>query len=55
MLDDFDNIDEQSLIEALSKYYYTHGRTFDGLVIKPENIELFNSVKDWAIEYYDEV
>ena len=55
MLDDFDNIDEQSLIEGLSRYYYAHGKSFDGLYIKPENMECFNSIKDWAIEYYDEV
>ena len=55
MLDDFDNIDEQSLIEGLSRYYYVHGKSFDGLFIKPENMKKFNSIKDWAIEYYDEV
>ena len=55
MLADFDNIDEQSLVEGLSRYYYTNGKSFDGLYIKPENIERFNSIKDWAIEYYDEV
>ena len=55
MLDDFDNIDEQSLIEGLSRYYYEHGKSFDGLFIKPENMERFNSIKEWAIEYYDEV
>jgi len=54
MFDDFDNIDEQSLVEGLSGYYYSHGESFDGLEIKPENMELFNSIKDWAIEYYDE-
>jgi len=55
MLDDFDNIDEQSLAEGLSRYYYAHGKSFEGLSIKPENMERFNAVKDWAIEYYDEV
>jgi hypothetical protein len=55
MLADFDNIDEQSLVEGLSRYYYEHGKSFDGLVIKPENIVRFNSIKSWAIEYYDEV
>ena len=55
MLDDFDNIDEQSLVEGLSKYYYTHSKSFDGLVIKPKNREKFDYVKDWAIEYYNEV
>ena len=55
MLDDFDNIDEQSLVEGLSKYYYTNEKSFDGLYISPKNIKLFYSIKDWAIEYYDEV
>jgi hypothetical protein len=55
MLNDFDNIDEQSLVEGLSRYYYMHGDSFTGIIIKPENIERFNSIKDWAIEYYNEV
>ena len=54
MLDDFNNIDMQSLIEGLSEYYYSNGESFSGLYIKPENMERFNSVKDWAIEYYNE-
>ena len=54
MLDDFNNIDMQSLIEGLSEYYYSNGESFNGLYIKPENMERFNSVKDWAIEYYNE-
>jgi len=52
MLSSYENIDEQSLVEGLSRYYYTHGMSFDGLTLKPENIERFNSIKDWAIEYY---
>ena len=54
MLEDYDHIDEQSLLEGLSRYYYTHGLSFDGIDIKPENMERFNSIKDWAIEYYDQ-
>lgn len=54
MLADFDNTDEQRLIEGLAGYYFTHGESFTGLSIKPENMERFNSIKDWAIEYYDE-
>jgi len=52
ILNDFDNIDEQSLLEGLSRYYYTHDSSFSGLIIKPENLHYFNSVKDWAIDYY---
>ena len=54
MLADFDNIDEQSLVEGLSTYYYTHGESFDGLLIEPKNQAAFDSIKDWAIEYYDQ-
>jgi len=54
MLADFDNIDEQSLIEGLAGYYYKNGESFNGISIKPENMDTFNSIKDWAIEYYDE-
>ena len=54
MLYDYGNVDEQSLVEGLSRYYYTHGTSFDGLSIKPENAKRFNAVKDWAIEYYSE-
>jgi hypothetical protein len=54
MLSDFDNIDEQSLIQALATYYYRYGNSFDGLLIEPKNQATFNSIKDWAIEYYNE-
>ena len=55
MLDDIDIIDEQPLVEGLSRYYYTNSKSFDGLMIKSENMERFNAIKDWAVEYYDEV
>ena len=55
MIADFDNVDEQALLEGLSHYYYTHGESFDGLEINSENFERFNEIKNWAIEYYDEV
>lgn len=54
MLADYDTVDEQALVEGLSRYYHTHGGSFDGLTIKPENLERFNTVRDWAVEYYDE-
>ena len=53
VVNDFENADEQSLVEGMSRYYYNHGLSFSGLSIRPENIECFNSIKDWAIEYYD--
>ena len=54
MLSDFDSIDEPSLVEALATYYYTHNDSFSGLEIQPENQAVFDSIKDWAIEYYNE-
>ena len=52
MLADFDNIDEQALVEGLAGYYYSHAESFDGLSIKLENIKRFSSIKDWAVEFY---
>ena len=54
MLGDFDNIDEQSLVEALSTYYFRHGNSFDGLEITLENQPVFDSIRDWAVEYHSE-
>jgi hypothetical protein len=52
MLSDYDSIDGLALIEGLAEYYHTHGKSFDGLSISPENADRFNSVKDWAADYY---
>lgn len=49
MLADFDNIDEQSLVEGVGSYYHKNRESFSGLEISPQNIDQFNSVKDWAI------
>ena len=47
-------IDEQSLLEGLSKYYFSNNESFDDLHISPENVPHFDRLKEWAIEYYDE-
>ena len=52
MLNDFNNIDQQSLVEALSNYYFRHDESFKGLIIEPKNVERFNSIKNWAVEYH---
>ena len=54
MLHDFDEIDEQALIEGLSCYYFINGESFKGLKVLAENMEIFNRIKDWAVEYYDD-
>lgn len=46
-------LDMQGTIEALSKYYYTNGESFDGISVAPEYQNRFDSLADEAIEYYD--
>ena len=53
MLHNFDNIDEIALVESLSRYYYAHNESFDGLDIQPENMWQFNQIREWAIRYYE--
>ncbi|MCL2681768.1 MAG: hypothetical protein FWE43_04695, partial [Streptococcaceae bacterium] len=53
MLADFENTDEQALIEGLASYYYSNEESFDGLCINPENMEQFNVISDWAVEYHN--
>jgi len=52
MLSDYDNCDELALVEGLAEYYQAHGKSFDGLEVKPKNMDRFNSIKDWVTEYY---
>lgn len=54
MLANYDNIDELAFLEALSNYYFANDESFDNLKIKPENLNVFNQVKQIAIEYYCE-
>jgi hypothetical protein len=53
MLADYDNIDEQSLFEAIGNYYHAHNRSLDGLDIRPENQALFDLIKNDGIEYFN--
>ena len=53
MLSDFEHSDETALVEALSKYYYSHEESFSGLNIKKENQKRFEELKDWAISYFE--
>lgn len=45
-------LDMQGITEALSRYYYTNGDSFEGLFIVPEYAERFSKLADDAIEYY---
>ena len=53
MLSDLEHCDETALVEALSKYYYSHEESFSGLNIKVENRKRFEELKDWAINYFE--
>jgi hypothetical protein len=53
MLRDYDKIDEQALVQALSDYYYSHNESFDSLDIEPQYLPRFNALVDWAVEYYN--
>ena len=47
-------LDMQGTMEALNKYYYTNGESFNGLSVSPEYQARFESLTNEAIEYYDE-
>jgi hypothetical protein len=52
MLADFEKSDEQALLEALSRYYYTNSRSFSRLNISPFLQDRFLEVQSQAIDYY---
>ena len=54
MLANYDDIDELAFLEAMSNYYFANDESFNNLKIKPENLNIFNQVKQIAIEYYCE-
>ena len=41
IVDNFDDIDEQALIEGLSCYYFINGESFKGLKVLSENMDFF--------------
>lgn len=47
-------LDMQGITEAISKYYYQNGNSFDGIFVVPEYQKRFEELTQDAIEYYDE-
>lgn len=45
-------LDMQGITEAVSRYYYTHDNSFDGIVVPPEYQHRFEELAHDAIEYY---
>lgn len=46
-------LDMQGITEAVSRYYYAHADSFDGLFIPPVYQEQFERLKNAAIAYYE--
>lgn len=47
-----DTDDMQALIEGLSNYYHDHHEKWDGLLIDEDNLNKFNHLKNYAVDYY---
>ena len=45
-------LDMQGITEAISKYYYRNGESFDGISVAPEYQDRFERVAIEAIEYH---
>ena len=45
-------LDMQGITEAISKYYYRNGESFDGISVAPEYQDQFDRLAVEAIEYY---
>ena len=45
-------LDMQGITEAISKYYYSNGESFDGLSVAPEYQERFDRLAEEAVDYY---
>lgn len=46
-------LDMQGITEAISRYYYRNGESFDGIFVVPEYQEKFARLAEEAIGYYD--
>lgn len=44
-------LDMQGITEAVSRYYYSHGNSFEGLFVPPEYQNRFEALANDAIEY----
>ncbi len=46
-------LDMQGITEAVSKYYFSNGESFEGLSVAPEYQEAFERLAQEAVSYYD--
>lgn len=47
-------LDMQGMIEALSRYYYSHGESFEGISVALEYRERFEELAAEAVQYYED-
>lgn len=47
-------LDMQGITEAVSRYYFSNGESFDGIFVAPEFQDRFDRLANEAIEYYGE-
>lgn len=47
-------LDMQGITEAISRYYYSHNESFDGLFIAPEFQDRFEELAADSIDYYND-
>lgn len=47
-------LDMQGITEALSRYYFSHNESFEGIFLPPELVERFSVLAEDAINYYSE-
>lgn len=45
-------LDMQGITEAISRYYYRNGESFDGIFVAPEYQDKFEKLAEEAIDYY---
>ncbi len=46
-------LDMQGITEALSRYYYTNGDSFEGISVVPEYTDRFEKLANEAVNYYE--
>ena len=47
-------LDMQGITEAISRYYYSNGESFEGIFVAPEYQERFDQLAVEAINYYSD-
>jgi hypothetical protein len=52
MLDEYDTMDEQALIEALAYYVHYHDSTWQNIAVKPVHQRRFKDIQQWAVEHF---